>query len=161
MKLNKKGLTLIELLSVIVIIAVLGTVAVISYNAIINSSRNVLYDNYENNLIDATYNFIIADYTRSYEQFTYNHKDNELEHDKDCFENNGYSRDYKHTGTVKYSYNLLTCLRVLDDLKDPKGDDTCKDSYTIVTYPSNMSSFKTTNIKACLICGDYKKGDAC
>ena len=50
MKINKKGFTLVELLAVIVIIALLSSIAAISYTAFVNNTRDRVYKTYEDTM---------------------------------------------------------------------------------------------------------------
>ena len=47
---NKKGFTLVELLAVIVILAIIGGIAAISYNAIMENTKTKSYINYEQSM---------------------------------------------------------------------------------------------------------------
>lgn len=56
---NKKGFSLVELLAVIVILAIVGGIAVVSYNAIINRTRIKSYKNYESSMKSSATMYII------------------------------------------------------------------------------------------------------
>ena len=56
---NKKGFSLTELLAVITILAIVGGIAVVSYNAIINRTRIKSYKNYESSMKSASTMYII------------------------------------------------------------------------------------------------------
>ena len=44
---NKKGFTIVELLTVISILAIISSIAVVSYNAIVENTKTKSYENYE------------------------------------------------------------------------------------------------------------------
>jgi len=56
---NKKGFTLVELLSVIVILGIIAGVAITSYNAIIERTRTKSYKNYEQSMKSSATMYII------------------------------------------------------------------------------------------------------
>ena len=55
---NKKGFTLIELVATIAIIAIISTVGVASYTSIINQSADRVYQEYQDSLYVASYNYL-------------------------------------------------------------------------------------------------------
>ncbi len=59
MNINKKGITLVELLGVIVILAILAGLAVYSMNYVIGTGKVGLYRNYEETLKAAAHNYFI------------------------------------------------------------------------------------------------------
>lgn len=56
---NKKGFTLVEILSVIVILAIIFAVGGVSYNAIIERTRIKSYKNYEQSLKSSAMMYVI------------------------------------------------------------------------------------------------------
>ena len=56
---NRKGFTLAELLGVIIIIAILSTVAVLSVNYVVQNGKKGVYQNLENTLKGAVENYLI------------------------------------------------------------------------------------------------------
>ena len=61
---NKKGYTLIELLAVITIIALLTSVAVISYSYFINKANESAYENYIDSMHEASVMYFSKDTSR-------------------------------------------------------------------------------------------------
>lgn len=59
MKLNNKGFNLIELLAVITILSLIMGIGVVSYNAIIEKTKNKSYTTYENSMKSSTMMYII------------------------------------------------------------------------------------------------------
>ena len=59
MKINKKGFTLVELLAVIVIIALLSSIAALSYTAFVNSTKDRVYKTYEATMKSAAEMYLI------------------------------------------------------------------------------------------------------
>lgn len=60
---NKKGFTLTELLGVIVVLAVIVSIAGISAVSIMNKSKNKLYREMEDNLKDVAVTYILTEYS--------------------------------------------------------------------------------------------------
>ena len=56
---NKKGFTLVELLAVIVIIALLSSIAAVSYTTFVNSTRDRVYKTYEDTIKSAAEMYLI------------------------------------------------------------------------------------------------------
>lgn len=56
---NKKGFSLIELISVIVILAIIMSIGVLSYNSILNNTKNKSYKTYEGTMQGGAMMYII------------------------------------------------------------------------------------------------------
>lgn len=56
---NKKGFSLVELLSVIVILGIVMTIGIVSYNLIINNTEMRSYKNYEDSMKSSAMMYII------------------------------------------------------------------------------------------------------
>jgi len=59
MKINKKGFSLIELMATIVILTIIGTIAVVSYNSYYDKSKIKVYKNYEESMQEAAMEYIM------------------------------------------------------------------------------------------------------
>ena len=109
---NKKGLTLVELLAVIVVIAILGSVAAFTVNHITKSGKEKVYENYEKSLKGAAELYLLEN--------------------TDKIPNVGYSSN-------PITYNTLTTGLFMDKIKDPNGGN-CDSSYVVVKRGTDVSN---------------------
>lgn len=140
---NKKGFTLIELLGVMIILAIVLTLASISYVRYIDKSRNKAFNlavnTFEDGLLSA-YSECNSGFSAS--SFCTNHNMPEVNtQDTVCL-----------SELVNYSY--------LDNIKNPfSGDSYCSSkSYIVVTRDSNINLSLT--YQTCLMCGN-KSSSGC
>ncbi len=56
---NKKGFSLVELLAVIVILGIIASIAIVSYNALINQTETKSYKNYESSMKSSATMYIL------------------------------------------------------------------------------------------------------
>lgn len=128
--LNKKGYTLVELMATIVIIAIISSIAVVSYNAFIKQTNTRVYETY----IDTVHD----------EMAMYLSK-NTVE-----IPNNGATKTF-------YLNNMnFTEIRNPDNTSDKcKSSDQTKDSYIEVTRSDK--SIISLKYKVCLKCNSYNK----
>lgn len=131
---EKNGFTLVELLSVIVVIAILIGVASISFNSLIESQKQEVYKNYEQTLKSNARHYLI---------------DN-----TNLIPSVGSS--------YKLEMNTLVTEKIMEKVKDPKGGN-CDSSYVLITRKPNISSNDEDisnnydiEYKVCLICTNYK-----
>ena len=130
---NKKGFTLAELLGVIVVIAILSTIAVISVNYITNNSKESLYTNYESTIESAVRNYFIDNPELIPPQYP-----------------------PPYYAKIRITYTELLNSNMVEQFKDPKGGN-CGNSYVEVTrYPDNNNNMDL-RYKTCLICEDNGK----
>lgn len=128
---NKKGLTLVELLAVIVVIAILGSIAVFTINHITKRGKDRVYENYEKSLKGAAELYLIEN--------------------TDKIPNVGQSSN-------PITYDTLTTGLFMDKIKDPNGGN-CNSSYVVVTRGIDISNNYNLDYKVCLICDNYKSED--
>ena len=139
---KKNGFTLVELLGVIVLIAILGGLAVVSVNNVIQSGKNGLFNNYEKTMEGAAQN-AITDYV--------NASSNKIENSVllTKIKNNWNSSSFE------LSYSELLNNKYIDELKDSSGE-ICDSSKVIITKDANKGNNIMFKYKACVICGNYK-----
>lgn len=131
---NKKGFTLVELLGVIIILAIIGTIAAISVNTLIERGKIGIYKNYESTLKSSASNYLISN--------------------SDELPNIGSSIDISVTTLVNSKF--------IDELEDPKNkSDKCTSSYVRVTRDVNVSNNYNLTYKICLICGTNYISEGC
>lgn len=123
---NNKGLTLVELLAVIVIIAILGGITALSYNYIITKGKNGVYTNYESNLIGGAELYLIDNI------------------DKLPSENS----------KISITYQTLKDNNYIDEFKDPNGKD-CSNSYVVIKRNNDVGNNYDLEYYACLMCSNY------
>ena len=124
---NKKGFTLVELLSVIVIISILASVTTIIYANVIQKGKQGLYDNHENTLRGAAEAYLIENF--------------------DLIPNVG--------GSINISYQTLLNKHHIEPLKDPNGGN-CDASSVLVTRNADVSNNYDLTYKVCLSCTNYQ-----
>jgi len=124
---NKKGFTLVELLAVIVIIAILGTVTTVIYTSVTERGKKGVYENHENTLRGAAEQYLIDNF--------------------DLIPTVGNSIDI--------TYTTLLNKHHIETLKDPKGGN-CNLSKVTVTRQADISNNYNLTYKVCLICTNYK-----
>jgi len=128
---NKNGLTLVELLAVIVVIAIISGIAVVSVNYITEKGKEGIYKNYEGNLRGSTENYLIEN-------------PNQIP---------------KVDEEITITYETLTNTLFMNKMKDPKGGK-CDSSYVVVKRFEDISNNYNLEYKVCLICDNYKS-DGC
>ena len=124
---NKKGFTLVELLSIIVIIAILASVTTVVYTSVTEKGKKGVYNNYENTLRGAAEQYLIENF------------------DLIPTVNN----------SISITYQTLLNKHHIETLKDPKGGN-CNSSSVIVTRGADISNNYNLTYKVCLICTNYK-----
>ncbi len=132
---NKKGYTLIELLSVIIIIALISAIAIVSYSYFIKRANNSVYDTY----IDSMHEAAIMYFTNNTGNLPRN---NETVY---FCTNNCPSINYINISELG-----------LDTINNPKdNNDKCPNSYIEVTR-SDVSSVISLEYHVYLKCNDYE-----
>lgn len=130
---NKNGLTLVELLAVIVVLAIVMGIAAVSVSYLIENSKQDVYKNYEENLESATKNYLTANLDKI-----------PLPPDPN--------------GTVySTTINMETLLtnNFIDKLEDPKDrNNDCSESYVIVTRCEDKNNNYNLIYKVYLKCGE-------
>jgi len=135
---NKKGFTIVELLAVIIIIGVLSTVAVFSYDRVIEKSRKDALKDNENSL-------------RAGAEDLLTHCASTITNPAYCVSVPAFDE------TVRITIDNLVAGNFLNKIVDPSNVSNYCDGYVDVT---NISSGKTTlEYKVCLKCGHYKSSD--
>lgn len=130
---NKRGFTLVELLGVIVVIVILGGLAAVSINYIVQNSKKSVYKNYESALKGATENYLIENPDKIPEEPT---SDN----------------DFKRSD--KITYDVLTTGLFMDKIKDPNGGN-CDSSYVVIKRGKDIANNYNLTYEYCLICDNY------
>lgn len=135
---NKKGFTLVELLAVIIILGVISTVAVFSYNGIIQKSRNDAYKDDEKSLKTAAESLIA--------------------HCEATFSNKDYCVDIPlYNEEVTITLDNLVESKFINKIVDPANSGSYCTGYVKV---KNVSSDPLKlEYKTCLQCKDYKSSD--
>ena len=137
---NKKGFTIVELLAVIAIIGILSTVAVFSYNGIIEKSRKDALKDNEKSLRAAAEDLLV--------------------HCASSLTSPDYCVDIPEAGnSVTIQLSKLIEGKFINQIVDPSSPNNyCDedDSYVKVT---NKSGTTQLEYKTCLKCGHYKSSD--
>lgn len=120
---KNKGFTLVELLGVIVVIAILSSLAVISINFVVSNGKNKVYKSHENTLKGAATDYLIEN----------------MEEVPNVSSNK------------KIDINTLINHKFVENLKDPNGGS-CDSSYVLVTRGNDISHNFNLDYKVCLIC---------
>ncbi len=128
---NKKGFTLIELMSVIVIIALISGIATISYTSFINQSRERTFESYMDTLHAEVSTYLMKN-------------TNIIPSNKETF----YLDNLLGSGDVSYINNPA------DAIDKCTSADVSKDSYIEVTR-NTTSSMISLSYKVCLKCNNY------
>lgn len=131
---NKKGMSLVELLAVVVIIGAICMIAVPAVTKYIDKGSVQTFLTYESSAKDAATNFVL-----------------------DCVGSLSGSCDLPEKGEVKLFYlNDLIKKGYIDEIKNPSGEACHNDSsFVIVTNRGNLNyKFNT-----CLVCDDYITDD--
>ena len=132
---NKKGYTLIELLSVITLVAILLSVAVISYTTFINNANNRVYENYIDSMHEAAIMYFSKDSSRL---------------------PNRNETKYFCTNNCPVSNYISMSELGLSDIYNPKNEnDKCLDSYIIASRTNE--SVISIDYHIYLKCTDYEK----
>jgi len=135
---NKKGFTLVELLAVIIILGVISTVAVFSYNGFIQKSRNDAYKDNETTLKAAAESLI------AHCEATFSDKDY-------CVDIPLYNEE------VEITMDKLVEGKFINKMVDPSNSGSYCTGYVKV---KNVSSDPLKlEYKTCLRCNDYKSSD--
>ena len=130
MKLNNKGLTLVEVLAVIIIIGVIATIAAPSVSKYISSSKLTTFIAYEDSMEDAAKNAVL-----------------------DCVGNNSSKCELPDKGETKqFKLSYLISEGFIDPLKTSEGNS-CdfERSFVRVENKGNLNY----KFKVCLYCGEY------
>ena len=134
MKLNNKGLSLFELIAVIVIIGVIATIAAPSITKYISGSKLTTFVAYEDSMEDAAKNAVL-----------------------DCVGNNAAKcelPDKGETNTIELSYLIKEGF--IDEIKPPKGGSCdINKSFVRVENRGNLNY----KFKVCLYCDEYTSDD--
>ena len=140
MKINKKGFTLVELLAVIVIIALLSSIAALSYTAFVNSTRDRVYKTYEDTMKASAEMYLI---------------DNP-------------NMIPSINGNAKLYLNDLLINNDIESIKNPDdSNDTCSssntanDSYVLIERGTNIEGNFNLTYKICLRCSSGYESDIC
>ena len=128
---NKNGLTLVELLGIIVVLAIVMGIAVYSVTYVTNKGKMKVYETHEKSLKGAAENYLTDDYAY----------------------NNGLNFPNVYD-TKKITYQVLRDELFIDELKDPKGGS-CNSSYVLVTRGADVGINFSLDYKVCLICDNY------
>lgn len=135
MKLNNKGLSMIEIIGVIVVIGVIATIAAPSISKYVGGSRLTTFIAYENSMEDAAKNAVL-----------------------DCVGNNSSKCDLPDKGeTDQYKLSYLIQEGFIDEFKAPNGGK-CdfERSFVRVENRGNLNY----KFKVCLYCDDYTTDDS-
>lgn len=143
----KKGMTLVELLAVILILGMLAGLAVLAYNSIVNTSKDQMYEQAEESMISAAVNMYTSCQTNITGVPLYCSTINKVDED----------------GNTKIILDLMIDYKFLTDIKDPY--DTTKkcsptSSYVQRTKDTSSTSIPKYNYSVCLVCSNYSS-EAC
>lgn len=127
---NKKGFTLVEMLATVTLLGVLVSLAVVSYTRYVKSTRQAVYNDYEETLKAASTNYFL----------------------------NNTGMLHKKGSETKVLATTLLNQNYLEDLKDPGNKNlTCNsNSYVIVTRKDDVGFNMDLEYQVCLVCSKYK-----
>ena len=128
---NKKGFTMIELLSTITLLGILTVMAVVAYTKYVDKVRMTTYKNYEESLKDAATSYFL------------NHT--------------GLLPQKGSSDGTKVTAKTLIDEGYLENMKDPKNKKgTCNDnSFVRVTRKNDVGFNMDLEYKSCVVCGKY------
>lgn len=134
---NKKGFTIVELLAVIAIIGILSTVAVFSYNGIIEKSRRDALKDNEKSMKAAAEDLLV--------------------HCASSLTSPNYCVSVPDRGeSVTINLDTLITGKFINKIVDPSNvSNYCTGDVTV----TNKSGTTTLEYKVCLRCGHYKSSD--
>lgn len=140
MKMNRKGFTLVELLAVIVIIALLSSIAALSYTAFVNSTRDRVYKTYEDTMKSSAEMYLI-------------------DNPNMIPSINGQTRLYLNDLLIN---NEIDPINNPDDSSDNcSSSNTAVDSYILIERSENVEGNFNLTYKVCLRCNSGYENDAC
>jgi len=129
---NKKGFTLVEVLAAVVILGVISMIGVVSVNQYLKRTKDVVYVDFEKNMISATKNYFIKN-----------------------------SNKIPSLGeSIKIDLDLLISEDFSSSLKDPDESGSFCSGYVMVSRKESEGVNVDLNYDACLICSSYES-DAC
>ena len=131
---RKKGFTLIEVLSVIIIIGIIVLIAVPTVSDYLNSSRDTTYHTFEHSMEEAAKNRVIS-----------------------CITDNLNCPLPEDEEMQKLYLDTLIEEGYLDNMKDPDSNNFCEQLTSYVAIKGNQAG--DYKYKACLYCGDYYTED--
>ena len=148
---NKKGFTLVELLAVIVILALIMSIAVVSIGGVINSTRQSTFKETAASIIDGVQKHLIVTNELKEGYYTFTSAIVEKGGDKTPF---GDNIQYKGSGTAQGTgYEQIGQSPVYRITTDSTHTVTCgaaKESYVQVIYHSDTYKYE---YKICLTAG--------
>ena len=142
---KNKGITVVELLGVIVVLAIVGGIATLAITNYIGNSKEKVYRNYVATLKTTVEDYLIDDFAKN----------------GNLLPNVGGSRTF--------TLNDLIHAKVIEELKDPNGG-TCNQTTTIVTVKRDVDTDINFNLtydvyldcpKATLTCTNYTNANDC
>lgn len=146
---NNKGLSLVELLAVIAIIAFVGGIGVVAYNLVIRQSEVKVYEAYETTMHSETLLLL----QKHVELLPRANKTAKFWLNIGTNKGNCYDPDKPEETAGKKK-----CIDI-DEIKNPRNKaDICQNSYIEVTRDTSASTISTMdsfNYHVCLICNDY------
>ena len=131
---TNKGFTLVEIISVIVIIGIIIVVSGTVVTGYVANSRETTYQSYKTDLKGAAENYLI-----------------------DCMSNNEEGCEIgipRYGIEEKITYNYLESKGYTEKLKDPEGEGYCDKSYVIARNKSKDGV--DVEYQVCLFCTNYK-----
>lgn len=136
---NKKGFTLTELIAVIVIIGIVGSLLIVGVSRYINSARESTYNSYIETMKKAAENMIIecaSGKNNCYDEIPNKGETNKIDYDEELV-GKGYA----------------------EKLKDPEKDgDFCGGYVEVENNSENNNDVSKLSYKACLKCSGKEKG---
>lgn len=140
MKNNNRGFTLVEMLAVVVILAVLISIAIPSYNSYINHTRSKAYETAEETMIKSINTIMLECVTDRTSTFC---KDKKFPSEVD--------------GIVKIPLKVLIDEDYMERVKDPKHSNKYCDEEESYAYVKKEKNDKTNGYTyhACLKCYNY------
>lgn len=135
---NKKGFTLMELLAVIVILGALSSIAVVSYEYLLNKSKNTIYKDEEKSIKGAAESY--------------------LTHCSTLATMPDYCTAIPKSGeTIRITLAKLQQAKFMDKIKDSQNGAAFCDGY--VNVKNEGTSIAKINYEVCLKCSNYQSSD--